>query len=331
MKLLPEWHPHRATWLAWPLRRELWSGHFAAIEERWLQIAALLSHSEEVHILLPDKKLERKIGKRLRAKGACSEMIFPHPILTDDVWIRDYGPLWLAAATGLLFEFDGWGKKYKPFTEDRKAGREILKLSGEKALSANMILEGGAIDTDGEVLISVSACLLKRDNGLDIAGYQRRFKELLGSSALLFLEHSLPGDDTDGHVDMITRFVATRRVVTSIARSKSHPAYHKMEQNRKKLEAFRDPHGQPLEIIPLPLPPPEYYNGLFLPRSYANFYIANRFILVPIYGIESDIEALEILQALFPEREVVGIDARQMILEGGALHCMTLHQPLYGY
>lgn len=328
--LFPEWHPHRATWLAWPHRRELWSGHHAAIEERWIQIAALLSHSEQVHILIPQELQAQELQElreRFRRRGAQEESIFLHPIDTDDVWIRDYGPLWLTSGEGLLFEFDGWGKKYQPFDRDAEAGEKIVKLLGEKAHPAKLILEGGAIDTDGELLISVSACLKRRANQLTIRGYRQRLQELLQPAATLLLEHGLPGDDTDGHVDMITRFVAPRKVVTSVAKERSHPAFEQMKENRKALESFRDPAGQPLEVIPLPLPTAQYWEEAPLPCSYANFYIANRFILVPLYADEHDAEALQILQRLFPERDAVGIDARQMILEGGALHCMTLQQP----
>ena len=253
--LPPEWERHKGTLLAWPQRPELWSGHYNEVQGSWAKIAALLSQGEEVHILLHQEKLKEAIlTKILEYKGKESRIFF-HNVPTDDVWIRDYGPLWVEDRKALLFVFDGWAQKYSPHEKDNLAGERLLELWGHQALPKNFVLEGGALDTDGETLLLSESCILFRSPFWTPERCEEEFKDCFGVRNILWLKGGLPGDDTDGHVDMLCRFTAKNKMLNSLC-TKDHPAYGILQENQKRLQDFRNTQGYSLDIAILPLPPP---------------------------------------------------------------------------
>ena len=326
MRLIPEWGKHKGTLLAWPQRPELWAGYYNEIQETWARIAALLSRSEEVHILLHQEKRKEEIMTKILKKEAQENRIFFHNVPTDDVWIRDYGPLWVGNKKALLFVFDGWAQKYSPHEKDNLAGSRLLELWGHQALPKNFVLEGGAIDTDGETLLVSESCILFRSPFWDSKRYEEEFKNCFGVKNTLWLKGGLPGDDTDGHVDMLCRFVAKNKVLNTLCRV-GDPAYEILQENQKRLQKFRNAEGHALDITILPLPAQIYEEGRALPRSYANFYIAQNQVLVPVYGENTDEIALEVVQNCFPQHKIEAIDSSRIILEGGALHCLSMQVP----
>ena len=325
MRLVAEWETHRATLLAWPERTDLWEGRLMEIQDTWAKIAALLSEVEQVHILLPSKDTALSAREKMAKHSCCEENIFFHFIPTDDVWIRDYGPLWIDKKSALLFAFDGWGRKYAPYDKDNSSGGKLLHDLNHKIVVKDFVLEGGALDTDGNTLLTSESSILYRQPFYSQEQYEKEFYQCFAVENILWLRAGLPGDDTDGHVDMISRFVGKNKLLTCTC-PKSHPAYEILHYNYQCLQAFRNK-GQPLEILELPLPQQIYTNGRALPRSYANFYIANGLVLVPVYGESSDETALGKIQGCFPQYRIEAIDASLMILEGGGIHCMTMQWP----
>ena len=326
MRLSPEWEEHRATLLAWPHREDLWGGHLAKIQETWAKIATLLSEVEQVHILVQDMVSVSAVKEKLSLYSHSEKNIFFHPIPTDDVWIRDYGPLWVAEKRALLFTFDGWGRKYAPSNLDNGSGEKILHSLACRATIQDFILEGGALDTDGHTLLVSLSSILYRQPFYNRREYENKFRQCFGVEDILWLKAGLPGDDTDGHVDMMTRFIAKNKVLTCRC-AETHAAYPILSHNYEALLAFVNSKGEGLEIAELPMPPQIYVGGRALPRSYANFYIANQLVLVPIYGENSDQLALSKIQNSFPQHRIEAIDVSLMILEGGGPHCMTMQWP----
>ncbi len=336
----PEWEEHKGTLLTWPQRIEVWEEDLYVVQSTWARIAALLSKHEEVFILL-DPKIEPssfdEVKQHLYKHNAVFEKIHFLPIKTNDVWIRDYGPIWIEKKElnedwVLVFRFDGWGKKYFPYQEDDQAAQAILNLfypekENRKILNKNYVLEGGSLETNGEILIITESCNLFREPYMSKEEYESEFQTSLGIKQTLWLKGALPGDGTDGHIDMLTRFVSKEKILTSICGG-DEAAYPILKENKRRLENFfLKQKSNPFKIIDLPLPRQRYRGGLALARTYANFYIANHQVLVPVYNEASDEGALAILQECFPERDIEAIDASQMILQGGALHCMTMQIP----
>ena len=327
MKLFPEWKEHHATLLAWPQREDLWEECLEEVQDLWARVGALLSRVEQVHILVNPGASTLKIKEKCLKHDACLEKLFFHFIPTDDVWIRDYGPLWVREKGAMVFGFDAWGKKYFPYEQDHQAGARFLQKIGHEPPYRNFVLEGGALDTDGHSLLLTESSVLYRQPFYSREQYEEEFRKCFSIKKFLWLRGGLPGDDTDGHVDMITRFFDKNKVLTCLC-PESHPAHGILHHNYELLLNFRDAQGQGLEIIDLPLPPQAYLNGRALIRSHANFYVANGLVLVPTYKAETDRLALERIQNCFPKHRVIGVDACLMALGGGGIHCMTLQGPV---
>ncbi len=347
MPIVPEWQRHHATLLAWPQRPELWEGQYQEIQEVWARVISLLSRTETVYILInptssdsaihslsnavpnaPFKQdfLKQDILARLERKQAEIQNIKFCSIATDDVWIRDYGPIWIGAKEAVLFEFDGWAKKYSPYDQDQASGAKLLAKWEHAAVNKDFVMEGGAMDTDGQSLLLTESCTLFRSPYLKKSRYEQEFRACFGIEDIIWLKAGLPGDDTDGHVDMISRFVGQNTVLSCVC-PKDQAAHHILQENQRRLKDFRGRQGQQLEVIDLPLPPQTYSGGLTVPHTYANFYIANQQILVPVYGESSDETALGIIQECFPQHRIEAIDVNLMYLEGGGVHCMTMQVP----
>ncbi|ABB24369.1 agmatine deiminase family protein [Pelodictyon luteolum] len=335
-----EWAPHEATWLSWPHKLESWPGKFEPVPAVFVELAAWLSSSEDVHINVLDEQMEDDVRALLLASGhPCLKMerVFLHQIPTNDAWCRDHGPNFVYHTSGdtqekviLDWEYNAWGGKYEPYDDDNAVPSRIAAIRRMPLVSTGMVLEGGAIDVNGEgLLLTTEACLLNpnRNPTMSREDIERKLGRWLGIKKVLWLGDGIAGDDTDGHVDDMARFVSINTVVIAVEDDPEDENYKPLQKNYELLKGYTNLRGEPLRVVKLPMPDPVYYEGERLPASYANFYIANSVVLVPVYRCEQDAEALRILRGCFPDREVVGIDCSDLIWGLGAIHCVSHEEP----
>jgi agmatine deiminase len=335
-----EWEPHEATWIAWPHQRADWPGKFEAIGWAYAEIVRHLHHCEKVFILVNDGKSENRAKKLLRQVDLSWDQIFFFRIPTDRVWTRDYGPLFVRNGLGELAaingRFNGWAK-YSNWKRDDAAARSICQKIGlaawqPKAGSRRVVLEGGSIDVNGAgSLLTTEECLLSRvqarNPSLKRRDYETLFAAYLGVRKVLWLGRGIAGDDTHGHVDDLARFIDPRTVVAAVEDNSADINYQPLQENLTRLRAMTDQDGRELKVVPLPMPAPVVFQGQRLPASYANFYIANDRVLVPTFNDPNDRVALGTLAELFPDRQIVGIHAVDLVWGLGTLHCLTQQQP----
>jgi agmatine deiminase len=345
-----EWEPHAATWLAWPHEVTDWPGKFAAIPWVFAEIARVLAAFERVRLIVRNAADQRAARGALAGSGVdLSQVDFVHA-KTDRSWTRDFVPSFVtrrkkkrgdkAPLAAVGFRFDGW-KRYKNHEEDARAGRRaaewrkvpvlepMLSLGGRPY---HFVLEGGAIDVDGEgTLLATEECLLDgkqaRNPKLGRALTEQVLRDFLGAEKVLWLGKGIAGDDTGGHIDDFARFVAPGRVALAMERNPRDPNHRVLAEARERLSGARDARGRRLEIVPLPMPAPVFFGRQRLPASYANFYVGTEAVLVPTFDDPEDRVALGVLAELFPGREVVGIHARDLVLGLGTLHCSTQQEP----
>lgn len=333
-----EWYSHQSTWLSWPNNHDTWPGCLDQVQDTFLEVVSLLTNQEQLEILVDDCQSERQIRKKLWTKDTIVDRIRFHLIPTTDAWIRDYGPVFLLSRSSdqekLAFnhwKFNAWGNKYEELRADEKIPGKLESVLQIRRFPAPLVLEGGAIEVNGEGLcLSTEQCLLNpnRNPSHSKREIEQCLKDFLGVEKVLWLSQGLERDDTDGHVDNVARFVNTRTVVCSLQADPGRDSYRILRDNYQLLTAAKDLDGSPLHIVPLPMPDVIDSPEGGLPASYANFYIANGFVLVPIFNDRNDNQALSILQSLFPDRKVIGLDCRHVIQGLGALHCLTLQQPM---
>jgi agmatine deiminase len=325
-----EWEPHEATWLAWPHEKSDWPGKFAPIPPLYAEIVRVLARREKVRILVRDADAER--GARRLLKKAHADLnaveFFHHA--TNRSWTRDFCPLFVKNRSGEVavtaWKFNGWAK-YDNHAADDAAPEFIVRALKLRRFEPGLVLEGGSIDVNGAgKLLTTEECLLSdvqaRNPGLSRSQIERALADYLGASEVIWLGRGIAGDDTHGHIDDIARFVSLDAVVAVVEPDKSNPNHEPLKENLARLRARRD-----LRVATLPSPEPVYYAGQLLPASYANFYIANGVVLAPVFGDVHDRAALNALARLFPDREVIGIPCRDLVLGLGTLHCMTQQQP----
>ncbi|HVZ82779.1 MAG TPA: agmatine deiminase family protein [Terracidiphilus sp.] len=339
-----EWERHEATWLAWPHNREDWPGKFGPIPWLYAEIVRLLVAHERVHIVVEDAAAEKRVQGILQRAGADLAQVDFHRWLTDRVWTRDSGPIFVRDRKGNVavtnWRFNAWAKYDDWHNDDKLPGHaaSLLRLlqwqpmveAGGRA--RRVVLEGGSIDTDGQgTLLTTEECLLsgvqQRNPGVGRAQLERIFSDYLGIDRVIWLGRGIAGDDTHGHVDDITRFVGPGTVVTAVEPDASDPNHEPLVENLVRLKAARTAEGKQLAIVELPLPHPVIFRGQRLPASYANFYIANGVVLMPTFHDPNDRVALNTLAEVFPDREVIGIHAVDLVWGLGTLHCMTQQQP----
>ncbi len=345
-----EWEPHAATWLAWPHHRDDWPGKFEPIPWVYAEVIRNLARHERVELIVNDAASEQLARKTLSKANALSENVRFHRWPTNRVWTRDSGCTFAVDSregTGgdarrstevvaIKWRFNAWGK-YPNWQRDEKIGSLMAKAAGAEEIrpmigQKRVVLEGGSIDVNGQgTLLTTEECLLgkvqQRNPGMKRASYEKIFAEHLGIKNVLWLGSGVTGDDTHGHVDDITRFVSPDTVVTAVEANPDDPNYEPLRENIRRLRSATDQDGKSLSIIELPLPAPVIFAGQRLPASYANFYIANGVVLVPVFNDPNDRFALDILADLFPDREIVGIYCGDLIWGFGAIHCMTQQQP----
>ena len=331
-----EWEPHEATWLAWPWDPDTWPGVFERIAPVWGAMVRALREGEIVRILSRGPSMDDAIRAVLDGDLGGTELV---RCPTTDVWVRDYGPTFVLAEAGSCqmvdWTFNAWGGKYSWMEADDAVPEELAEILGMPRVRPDVVLEGGSIDVDGEgTLLTTEACLLhpNRNAGKGKTELEVVFREFLGVEQTIWLGEGILGDDTDGHVDDLTRFVAPGRVVTAVEEDPADENYLALRVNRERLEGARDAHGRRLEIADLPMPRPVVHvlpdgERLLCPASYANFYVGNASVLVPTFRGDRDATALGILADCFPGRRVVGIDSFDLVLGLGSVHCVTQQQP----
>lgn len=335
-----EWEPHEATWLAWPHEKTDWPGKFAPIPWVYGEVVRKLARVERVRILVAGAGAEREAGAVLGKIGADLAAVEFFRTPTNRSWTRDYGPIFVKNDEGKIgltdWRFNGWAK-YKNWKRDDAVTSKLLRRSKLPAWQPTyqgrrIVLEGGSIDVNGRgTLLTTEECQLSplqaRNPGLERAALEKIFGDYLGAWHVLWLRRGIAGDDTHGHVDDIARFVDPKTVVAVAEENKSDVNYEPLQENLEMLRTMRVQDGRPLRVKVLPMPEPIYFDGQRLPASYANFYIANKVVLVPTFNDPKDRIALDALAAVFPDREVIGITCLDLVLGLGTLHCMTQQQP----
>jgi len=339
-----EWEQHESTWLAWPHFRDDWPGKFEPIPWVYAEIIRNLAKHECVDLVVKSAVFERRAREVLEKADALSDRIRFHQWPTDRVWTRDSGCVFLtrteeSGGAGLLalsFAFNAWAK-YDNYKFDAKLGARMAKAAGARVVRPfsgdhRVVLEGGSIDVNGcGTLLTTEECLLsttqQRNPPMDRTAYEQMFADYLGVETVIWLGEGIAGDDTHGHVDDITRFVAPGRVVTMVEPNAQDENYSALQGNLGRLKAARTADGQKLEVVEIPMPRPVVFEGRRLPASYANFYIANGVVLVPVFNDPNDRIALNTLVDVLPGREIVPIYSGDFIWGFGAMHCMTQQQP----
>lgn len=336
-----EWAPHRATWIAWPHSEEDFAGKLDAVRWAYTEFVKNLSKYEVVEVICADEATKADLLLRLKRTGI-TENVRAHIKAYDRTWLRDSAPSMVKHNNKNLWIkwiFNGWAL-FDNHLQDQAVPAYVSEASKIDHLQAlrpdgkgNAVLEGGAFDVDGEGSIMVTEqCLLsdvqERNPGLTREGYEELFTKYLGATKTIWLSAGCEGDDTHGHIDDIARFVAPGKVVVASA-DKSDPAqYQASQENIKRLKNTKDAKGRTLEVTEIPYPAPIYCDGIRLPASYANFYIANNIVLVPTFNDPNDRLVLNTLANLMPQRKVVGIHCVDWILGCGSLHCSTQQEPL---
>jgi agmatine deiminase len=340
-----EWEPHAATYLVWPHNRETWPGKFDLIPPIFAQIAAAIAEFEPVRVLVNDASqidAVRELIEHASAPGGgpirrdrISTVVVP----TNDSWIRDHGPIFVnriaregigPTQLALDWRFNSWGEKYGAYELDDAVPRRLGEQYGFEVIEPGIVLEGGSIDVNGVgALLTTEACLLNKNRNPDLTrgDIEEYLRVYLGVEQILWLGDGIAGDDTDGHIDDLARFVARDSIVTVIEKDASDANYHVLQDNLARLHALRDTRGRPFRVETLPMPPALYYEGMRLPASYANFLIVNGGVIMPSFGCAADVEAAATLERLFPTRRIAAIPSTDLVWGLGAVHCLTQQHP----
>jgi agmatine deiminase len=335
-----EWEHHHATWLGWPHEVTDWPGKFPAIPWAFAEIVRHLSRVERVYLLVQDRSAESKVRDILKKSGANLAALDFLRVPTDRGWMRDSGPIAVSNSSGEVtythWRFNGWAK-YSNHKKDAIAAAQANKKLKHRVWEPmhkgrRVVLEGGSIDVNGRgTLLTTEECLLsttqERNPGFTRDDYAQVFRNYLGATQVLWLRNGIAGDDTHGHVDDLARFVDPATIVAVVEQDPSDVNYNPLKENLMLLRSMKDTVGKSFRIETLPMPAPIYFDNQRLPASYANFYIANKLVIVPTFNDANDRVALNTLANLFPDREVVGIACRDLVLGLGTLHCMTQQQP----
>jgi agmatine deiminase len=335
-----EWEPHEATWLGWPHELTDWPGKFSPIPWAFAEIVRHLSQVERVYLLVENRQSESRVRTILKKSRANLDAVDFFRVPTDRGWMRDSGPICVRNESGEVaynnFLFNGWAK-YSNHKKDAavvaKANQKLKHRVWQPVHKGRrVVLEGGSIDVNGRgTLLTTEECLQsriqERNPGFTKEDYAEVFREYFGVSNVLWLKNGIAGDDTHGHVDDLTRFVNPSTVVTIVEDDPADANFAPLEENLALLQTMKDQDGRPLRVETLPMPAPVYFDGQRLPASYANFYIANKIVIVPTFNDASDHIALNKLSTLFPDRQVIGIACRDLVLGLGTLHCMSQQQP----
>ncbi|NBB79850.1 MAG: agmatine deiminase family protein [Verrucomicrobia bacterium] len=329
-----EWEPQAAVWFAWPVRRALWPGCFDRVREQLAGLYVLAARFQPVRVLCAASEQSKLLAMMAAHGDHLAVELYDYQ--TDDVWIRDFGPLFLVnesepevAITD--WRYNAWGDKFPDQAKDDAASRWIAEQLGIRCFGFDQVLEGGAVESNGagSLLTTKTVLLNPNRNGATTKGaVEEQLIAGLGVKQVLWLKEGLVGDDTDGHIDNLARFFKPDGILVAETADSDNPNREALIENRRRLQDYRTPGDDPFEIVPLPLPDPISHDGELLAASYLNFVVLNGAVLVPTYQqTHNDREAIQILADCFPDREILGVDSSDIIKEGGALHCMSQHQP----
>jgi agmatine deiminase len=340
-----EWEPHLATYLVWPHNLDTWPGKFEPVQPAYAKMAAAIAQFEPIRVLVKSADEVEPVRALIRTAVSGAELMDRVGLIvepTNDSWIRDHGPIFVNRISGddgpaqiaLDWKFNSWGEKYGAYDLDDAIPRKLGARYDFEVIEPGIVLEGGSIDVNGEgLLLTTEACLLNKNRNphLSQAAIEEYLMDYLGVTRVLWLGDGIAGDDTDGHIDDLARFVTRHIIVTVVEDDPSDANYHVLQDNLKRLHAMHDEHRRPFRIETLPMPAPVVYDGTRLPASYANFYIANGGVIVPTFDCPADIIAMETLRRIFPSRRVIGVPSIDLVWGLGAMHCLTQQHPLPQY
>ncbi len=341
LKMPAEWETHSATQLHWPSNNETWPAErLVRVEKVYLNIIKALHNYEPIHLFVADSIVEERATQLMNECDIDLSQIVLHTQKVNDVWARDCGPIFVQNEIGesviLDWGYNAWGEKYPPFDADNYLPTYIASKFGIPKIKPDMILEGGSIDGNGEgLLLTTESVLLNKNRNPNLSklDIEEHLKKYLGLDQVIWLKDGLEGDDTDGHIDDITRFLNKDTVLTMISEDKTDVNYLALQENLEILKSVRLKGGRSLNIETLPLPQTKIEGTTvdgseYVPASYANFYIANGVVLLPLYDKRYDQQAIDLLSIYFPTRKVIGIDCADLVWGQGSIHCIT--QQWYG-
>lgn len=331
-----EFYKHRATWLSWPHKEASWPGKIDSIYASYVQFIKELIKGERVCINVNNEAMQQQAIQQLQKYNANLSQIdfFIHP--TNDAWCRDHGPAFLinseATQKKIIVDwgYNAWGDKYPPYDLDDVIPTRIGSHFNIPVYHPGIVMEGGSVEFNGKGTVLTSTCCLLNENRnphLSQQEIEQYLVDFYGVDHILWVDEGIVGDDTDGHIDDTIRFVNEDTVVTVVEEDKNDENYQLLQDNLKQLKQMRLETGKQLNIVEIPMPRAVEYDDMRLPASYANFYIANKSVIVPTYRCANDDKALEILTSCFPDREVVGIDSTDIIWGLGSFHCLSQQEP----
>lgn len=331
-----EFAPHDATWLSWPHKEESWPGKIHTIYAPYCEFIKYVSLGEIVNINVADEAMKAFAISHLQKAGVNLDQIRFHFFPTNDAWCRDHGPAFLIHPDAeekkalVKWEYNAWGEKYPPHDLDNQIPLKIAEALNIPCFRPGIVMEGGSVEFNGKgTLLTSEACLLNKNRNphLNQAQIEQYLCDYYGVNHILWVGDGIVGDDTDGHIDDITRFVNADTVVTVVEENKSDENYHLLQENLERLKKMRLEDGKQLNVVELPMPSPVIWEDQRLPASYANFYISNHAVIVPIFNDPNDQKALDILSDYFPDRKVVGINSTDIVWGLGSFHCLSQQEP----
>ena len=331
-----EFAKHDATWLSWPHKEASWPGKIETIYPVYAEFIKRVAEGEKVNINVLNEGMKQKALGHLQQVGADlgNVQFFMHP--TNDAWCRDHGPAFLinpnAAQKKIIVDwgYNAWGGKYPPFDLDDNIPTLIAQHYGVPVVYPGIVMEGGSVEFNGRgTLLTTRACLLNENRNPHLTQQQIEtyLRNYYGVDHILWLGDGIVGDDTDGHIDDLTRFVNADTVVTVVEEDKKDENYTLLQENLHELHRLRLEDGKQLNVVELPMPGAVVYDDMRLPASYANFYISNKYVVVPTFRDKNDDRALDILQKCFPDRKVIGLDSVDIIWGLGSFHCLSQQEP----
>ena len=333
-----EWEKHSATWLAWPNDDDYFEGRMEGIKKIYIEIIKNLYQDETVKLLVLNSDMEKEVKSILENSDIDISKIIFYRTEYFDIWMRDYGPTFLKSGdkkAWVKWQYDGYGGKFPELLPDNEVFDNLKGEVDGKIIKADFALEGGAIDSNGKgVILTTAECLLaNRNKGKSKKDYENSFREILSAKKVIWLNRGLVNDHTDGHIDEVARFVSPSKIFCSFEEDENKENYERLLENYNILQETVDQDGNKFEIIRVPLPHMKYddgekaHNGKDAPVSYMNFYVGNKTVLASLFGDPNDKEAILIIKSCFPDKNVVGIDCRDLIYGGGAIHCITQQEP----
>jgi len=336
----PEWHPHEGTWFSWPRPEGIsFPGKYHTVPENLARIMCEIQSREQVHINVPNENWAYLVRQQLKEHGCPTKNVFFHHIRTNESWCRDHGPAFVlrrprsrTVETAVVdWGFNAWGGKYPPWDDDDAVPTRVAEELALPVFQPGIVMEGGAVEFNGAgTVLTTTDCLLNknRNPGLTKADIEQYLKDYYGQRHVCWLTGGIEGDDTDGHVDDLARFISPTKVVIGMEEDPEDANYKVLRSARKQLDGLRDQDGRPFEVVEIPMPGLVEHDGQRLPATYVNFYFANGALLVPTYrDRRNDRRAIETLQRHLPNHKVVGVDCVELIWGLGAIHCLTQQQP----